>query len=141
MAMFSSRLVNRIAAVIFPVLALCGCATSGDIRSTGPKLAEFDAPRPLLDVYKSEIDMLTTCKVGPVSQIFFLSIDPTFDRDKHTASIALVGTGYLAPHTWGTIDMETNGSVTHVRIFGEQRPEFANLGRDVERWANAGSGC
>lgn len=131
-----ARVPSSIAAIV-SVLALWGCATSGP----APKIAEFDVPRPLLDVYASEIDMLKTCKVGPVSSIFVLTIDPTFDRDKHAASIALVGTGYFNPQTWGTIDMQTRGAVTHVRITGDERPEFVNLGRDVERWANAGSGC
>jgi len=140
--MVSPKLRNRIAAAIFPALALCGCASGdADLRSDASKLYEFDAPRPLMDVYASEIDMLITCKVGPISSMFDLRIDPTMDRDKHTASIALVATGYFNPQTWGRIDMEPRGSLTHVRIFGERKSALANLGRDVERWANAGKGC
>jgi hypothetical protein len=142
MALFS-KARDCIVALIFPALMLCGCATSDDtdIRGSGSKLAEFDVPRQLLPVYASEIDMLTTCKVGLVSTIYNLTIDPRFDRDKHTASIALIGAGYFGPHTWGMIDMETRGTLTHMRVFGEQRPAIANLGRDAERWANAGGGC
>jgi hypothetical protein len=141
--MVSGKARYFIAAAIFPVIALCGCAASddADIRSTAPMLSEFDVPRPLLKVYASEIDMLITCKVGPVSTIYDLAIDPRFDRDKNTASIALIGTGYFSSRTWGMIDMGMRGSVTHVRVFGERRTELGNLGRNVEMWANAGTGC
>jgi hypothetical protein len=142
-AIFSYKLRSGIAAAIFPAILLVGCATSDDanIRNSVPKLAEFDVPRPLLAIYVSEIDMLKACKVGPVSTIFDLSIDPSFDRDKQTASIALIGTGYFTPHTWGMIDMQARGDITHVRVYGGHRPVFDNLGRDIEIWANAGNRC
>ncbi len=144
MVLFSSKFRNRVGATLFACTALAGCATSddGDIRNAAPKIYEFDTPRALLAVYTSEIDMLTTCKVGPVSDIFTLTLDPRFDRNKQTASIDLIGTGYFTPHIWGTIELEARGAATtHVRIYGDRRPAFTNLGRDVERWANAGTGC
>ena len=141
MAKVSSKLRNRIAAMILPLIALCGCATSDDTDLRGSTLYAFDVPRPLLAVYASEIDMLTTCKVGPISTMYDLSIDPRFDRDKQTATIAVIATGYFNPQTWDLIDLQPRGAVTHVTIFGERRPELENIGRDLERWANAGNGC
>jgi hypothetical protein len=56
---------------------LTACASGGN--EPLPKLGEFDVPRPLADVYVSEVRMLRGCKAGPVSDIYDIAIDPRFE--------------------------------------------------------------
>jgi hypothetical protein len=122
--------------------ALAGCASGGATQANLPRVGEFDVPRALTDVYVSEVTMLRACRVGPVSRIFDLAIDPSIDSAHGTASIAITGTGMFDPHDWGRIDLEARGAqLTHVRVFAERHGGLETLSRDAERWGNAMSGC
>ena len=132
-----------LAAAIFPIVALHGCGTADvtDVRSDTPRLYEFDVPQPVDKVYVREVEMFRTCKVGPISKIFGLSIDPSFDPQTQTASLTVVATGYFDPQNWNLIDMRGHGATTHVRVYGESHPALPHLGQDIEKWANGWTNC
>ena len=122
--------------------ALAGCTSGGGTQVDLPSVGEFDVPRALADVYVSEVTMLRACRVGPVSRIFDLAIDPAVDSTRGTASIAITGTGMFDPHDWGRIDLDARGArLTHVRVFAERHGSLETLRRDAERWGNAAGGC
>jgi hypothetical protein len=123
-------------------IALSGCASGGDAQAPLSALGGFDVPRAMPDVYASEIAGLRACKVGPVSRLYDLAIDPTADPARGTASIAIIGTGMFDPHVWGRIDLEAHGpALTHVRVFADRHGGLETIRRDAERWGNAAGGC
>ena len=132
----------RALALATVAFALAGCASGGGTQTDLTRVGEFDVPRALTDVYVSEVTMLRACRVGPVSRIFDLAIDPTVDSTRGTASIAIIGTGMFDPHDWGRIDLEARGvHLTHIRVFAGRHAGMETLRRDAERWGNAAGGC
>ena len=122
---------------------LTACASGGGDSALLPRLGEFDVPRPLADVYVSEVRMLRGCKAGPVSNIYDIAIDPRFEVKQNRAVIDIIGTGIGDPHIWATITLDALGAqTTHVRLTAAPRHDgLQNLRTDIERWGNAAGGC
>ncbi|HEY2070313.1 MAG TPA: hypothetical protein VGG48_12225 [Rhizomicrobium sp.] len=139
-----ARVSGRFPIAIAATLLLAGCASGGNVtdpRSDRPKLAEFEVPRPVEAVYLREVDMFRTCRVGPISKLFDLSIDPRFDRQAQSATLTIVATGYVKPEEWNQIEMQGHGDTTRVRIYGIDHPGLPHLRQDAEKWANGWNSC
>src|ERR1700679_1218725 len=134
------KIHKAIAALSFPVLSLCGCGTAG-FGTGDTKPYVFDVPRPLQTVYAGEVDMFRTCLVGRVSTIFDLNIDPWFDAQKQTATISVIGAGYFSSQEWNLIEMQADGSATHMRINGAYHSDIPHLPQQVKKWANGATDC